>query len=104
MASMSCIFVNSGNASHKQATSPARFGHANEVPLPVAGLPFDELAITAFSPTETTLGFNSPAPLGPQLLLAAIFLFISIEPMVKALSASAGQPTNFPSPELFPLL
>ena len=82
--------VNSGNACHKHAINPHKLGFENEVPLPVIGVPVVRFAATAGPPTDTTLGFNKPAPLGPQLLKEEIFPFTSVEPMVKTLSDTQG--------------
>src|ERR1700712_3735753 len=79
-------------------------GLENEVPLPYNGAPLVGSATTAFHPTDTTLGFNCPAPLGPMLLKDAKFPFTSVAPIVRTLSVSAGQITYFASPALLPEL
>src|ERR1700753_1461544 len=96
-------FENSGNACHKQATRPARFGFENEVPLSVTMLPSGAATVVP-SPTETTFGFNKPALFGPQLENGAMTPVTSVAPMVRTLSASAGKPiylvSSVAAPEL----
>src|SRR6516164_2020043 len=95
--------LNSGNACHRQAISPARFGLEKEVPLPRAGIPSVRATI-APAPNETRSGLICPEEFGPQLEKSAITPLESVAPTATTLSPSAGQPTYLVSSEAPPLL